>query len=224
MTSERERADAELDLEEAAVRRRLDPERAALVVIDVQHDFCHPDGRQARQGKDVGRLVAPLAQLERLIGAARARRVPVIVVRTEHGPSSDHPNWLDRHADPDRVQSCAEGSWGAEFHSVSPEVGDVVITKHRYGAFTRTDLDDQLRSLGRDSLLLTGFTTATCVESTLRQAVDLDHLVTLVADACGAYTEEQEQRTAAMVRSGFGVVVTTDRVFSSWQNAEVVTS
>lgn len=200
----------------AAESLRFDTRRAVVVVIDAQNDFCHPDGLQARQGRDVGRLREPVARLAAFLPAARRAGVPVIFVRNLHGPKTDTPAWLARHADRAREQSCQDGTWGAEFFTVQPLADDLVIDKHRYSAFTSTMLEAQLSGIGRDSVLFAGFTTNVCVESSLRDAVCRDLMATLVSDCCGAYTDEAHRRAMDGVAAGFGVVASSQRIVSTW--------
>lgn len=195
---------------------RIDPTAAAIVVIDVQNDFCHPDGRQARQGQDVQRVQTTVDRIAGLVAAARAVSVPVVWVWTTHAAQTDTPEWLARHDDPAREQSCQAGSWGAEFYQVAPAPGEVLVEKHRYSGFTRTTLDDELSALGRRSLLFCGVTSNTCVESTLRDAVCLDYRATFVDDCCGAYTQAAHDRAVQSVRSGFGAVLDSAAVIAHW--------
>jgi ureidoacrylate peracid hydrolase len=203
------------------VAARVDAESSVLVVIDAQNDFCHPQGMQALQGKDVGRAVEPVRRLQLLVEAARENQVPVVLVRTTHGVETDTPEWLARHGDPGRAQSCQDGSWGADFYGVQPAPGDHVVVKHRYSAFTSGELARLLDRLGRRSLLFAGFTTGTCVESSLRDAVCLDFLATLVEDCCGAYTQRAHERAVEAVQEGFGLVANSDEAIRSWRSAEL---
>jgi ureidoacrylate peracid hydrolase len=202
---------------------RLHPERAALVVVDVQNDFCHPQGVSAGLGKDLSGIEAAVARLANFLPAARAAGVPVVFVRNLHSPNSDTPEWLARHADPGRVQTCQVSSWGAEFYRVAPVDGDMVVDKHRYNAFTRTRLEDVLDGLGRRSLLFCGVASNTCVETSLRDAVCRDYLATMVEDCCGAYSDQAHQRAIASVSSGFGLVTTSSEVVEEWSPRGVVT-
>jgi ureidoacrylate peracid hydrolase len=202
------------------VAGRLDAGSNVLVVIDAQNDFCHPEGMQAAQGKDVGRVAAPMRRLRLLVDAAREHQVPVVLVRTTHGAETDTPEWLARHGDPGRAQSCQDGSWGADFYGVQPVPGDHVVVKHRYSAFTSGELARLLDRLGRRSLLFAGFTTGTCVESSLRDAVCLDFLATLLEDCCGAYTHRAHERAVEAVQDGFGVVANSDEAIRNWRRAE----
>lgn len=200
----------------AAEELRFGTEDAAVVVIDAQNDFCHPDGLLAQQGRDVARVQPALQQLASFLSDARAAGVPVIFVQNLHEASSDSPEWLARHRDSGRAQSCQAGTWGAEFCGVGPVAGDHVVLKHRYSAFIGTTLLDLLDRLGRRSLLFTGFTTSVCVESSLRDAVCLDLLATLVEDCCGAYSSRAHVRAVESVALGFGVVATSDRICTAW--------
>jgi ureidoacrylate peracid hydrolase len=204
----------------APERLRFAADRAAVVVIDAQNDFCHPDGLLARQGRDVERIEPALRSLEVFLGSAREAGVPVVFVQNIHDPGSDSAAWLSRHVDVGRAQSCQSGTWGAEFCRVAPEPQDHVVTKHRYSAFIGTELLPLLHRLGRPSLLFTGFTTSVCVESSLRDAVCHDFLATLVEDCCGAYSERPHRRAIESVQLGFGVVATSDRVVSAWRSDE----
>lgn len=197
-------------------RIRLDPGTAAIIVIDAQNDFCHPEGLLARQGRDVDRVQEPLERLDQFLAHARAAAVPVFFIQNIHDDRSDSAAWRARHDDSDRAQSCQHGTWGAQFCQVAPHEGDVVITKHRYSAFIETDLKAQLEARGRRSLLFTGFTTSVCVETSLRDAVCHDFLATLVEDCCGAYSERAHQRAVEGVSLGFGLVSTSDRVTAAW--------
>ncbi len=196
--------------------QRIDPARAAVLVIDVQNDFCHPEGLHGAAGKDLSGIESAAQRLERFLQAARSAGVPVVFVRNGHSPGSDTAEWLARHATPRRAQTCQIGSWGAEFYRVSPAGDDLVVDKHRYSAFTGTTLDAELSRLGRRSLLFCGVASNTCVETTLRDAVCRDYLATMVEDCCGAYSADAHERAVASVSDGFGRVSTSSEIAGHW--------
>jgi nicotinamidase-related amidase len=199
---------------------RYDPSHAALVVIDVQNDFCHPEGAVARLGSDVTAVEAMVPRLVRLIDAARAASVPVVFVRTTHDPSDDSVAWLSRYAaDPDDAPEgviCRTDSWGAEFYGVAPLPGEIVLTKHRYSAFVGTSLDLTLRTLGVRSLLFTGVATEVCVESSLRDGLSAEYLVALVADGAATYSSEAQDASVGAVARSFGVVTSSAELAAAW--------
>lgn len=197
-----------------ADRARRD--NAAVIVIDAQNDFCHPDGLLAQQGRDVSAMAVALPRLVRFLDHARSAEVPVVFIRNIHGEGTDTPAWLARHADPDRAQSCQEGSWGAEFCVVEPTADDIVLIKHRYSAFAGTTLEAFLRDRGLTNLFFTGFTTNVCVESSVREAICRDFLTTVIEDCCAAYGVRAHERSLEGMRVGFGAIATSDEVIARW--------
>lgn len=201
---------------------RLDPSRAALVVIDVQNDFCHPDGRAARGGRDVSAVDLAVTRLSATIAAAREAGVPVVFVRTEHGADLDSLAWRRRFdarlTEPNPVDNvnCATGSWGAEFYGVEPVDGDAVVTKHRYSAFSSPEFRAVVRDLDRPSLLMTGVATEVCVESTMRAAVDSDLLATLVSDCAATYSPEIQSAAVARLAGNVGPAVDSAELMRRW--------
>ncbi|GAA3752504.1 pyrimidine utilization protein B [Microbacterium kribbense] len=202
---------------------RYDPSHAALVVIDVQNDFCHAQGAVARLGSDVTAVEQMVPRLVALIETARTTSVPVIFVRTTHDSTDDSVAWLSRNAqEPDDAPEgviCRTGSWGAEFYSIAPQPGEIVVTKHRYSAFAGTSLDLTLRTLGVRSLIFTGVATEVCVESSLRDGLSADYLVSLVADGAATYGADAQAATVGAVSRSFGTVTSCSELTAVWAAA-----
>lgn len=149
---------------QTAFSERWDPSRTALLVIDVQKDFCHPQGKLgSRPGFDRRGLDEALAGIDRLVDDARARRIPVIWLQAIYDRKYlAGPALLRRDGVPEDQDLCLEGSWGAEL-MLAPDPADPIVVKHRYSGFHGTGLAEVLRGLGRDSVVLAGVTTNTCV-------------------------------------------------------------
>ncbi|GAB3355866.1 cysteine hydrolase family protein [Modestobacter lapidis] len=200
------------------------PGTAALIVVDVQNDFCDPAGVCGTAGRDTSLAVDMVPRLERLLESARGAGVLVVFVQTMHDETTDSPVWLSRRVvdgEPvaARTSTCRPGSWGAEFYRVAPAPGEPVVVKHRYSAFTGTDLDTLLRTAGITSLLLTGVATDVCVDSTLRDGLFHDYHVTLVKDCCASYHEEGHAATVQTVNRHFGAVTTGGELADAWDPA-----
>ena len=199
----------------------VDPRTAALVVIDMQNDFCHPDGAEAATGAEVS-LAAPMAQrLKALIAAARTRCIRTIFVRTHHSPWTNSAVWLGRggrrHAN-SNVPLGLPGTSGSDFYDgleprssadCTPETSDFVVTKHRYSGFVGTDLELVLRSQGLKTLIMTGTASNGCVEATAREGFHRDHAVVYVSDCSVASTEARHEECLRRV-SFWATVVTAD--------------
>ncbi|WP_197513242.1 cysteine hydrolase family protein [Acidihalobacter aeolianus] len=203
----------------------------ALLVIDMQRDFCEPGGYAAQAGLDVARLRAPIPHIARLLDAARAQGLTVVHTREGHRPDLADltPAKRDRCAaagapvgDPGplgRLLVC--GEYGQDIvDELAPLPGETVIDKPGYSAFHATDLDRHLAAAGIHRLVIAGVTTDVCVHSTLRAAVDLGYRCTTVADACAAADPALHTAALAMIRGEggvFGAVADTDTVLRAWR-------
>lgn len=201
---------------------RYDPAHTALVVVDVQNDFCSPDGSLATlAGSDVTAAVEMVPRLIDLIAEARSVRMPVVFIQTFHDETNDTPQWLNRHmGEPDGSKAggitCRTGTWGAEFYGVEPMPGDVVVHKWRYSAFAGTNLQIVLKTLGVESLLFTGVATEICVESSLRDALFAEYYVSLVEDCSASYSQEAHDASVRGIAHNFGTVVTAGELTALW--------
>ncbi len=196
---------------------KVDPRHAALVVVDVQNDFCADGGAMASIGRPVQTVQKMVPVLAQLIDDARAAGVPVIFVQYSHTAATESEAHLEQRARGRAdVVICREGSWGADFYGVAPLPGEVVIKKHRYSAFIGTDLDLILRSTGRRVLLMTGIATNGCVEASARDGFMHDYYIVLVDDGCSCFSDELHQATLQNIRDAYGVVTTTDELAKIW--------
>lgn len=202
---------------------RFSPSTTAIVVVDVQNDFCHPKGVSARKGNDVTAAVKMVPRLKAFLDAARATEAAIVFIQTTHDEQVDSFVWNTRGGDVDTVPylpNCYTKSWGAEFYEVAPESGERVVNKHRYSAFAGTDLDVVLRTAGIESILVTGVATNVCVESTLRDGLSLDYHVSLVEDCCAAYNPDLHEGSIKNVQGTFGAVVSASEVAKMWNRID----
>jgi len=213
------------------LEQKIDPAHAALIVVDVQNDFCADKGFFGTEGYDLKQIRAADPRIANLIDYARAARVKVIFIRSTYDPHHLNGPMRERNARRGLNKSrCTTGSWGTEFFEVSPIAGEPVVTKHRYSAFHGTDLHIILRAWGIRTLILTGVTTNVCVESTAREGYFLDHYIVLVSD-CAATTnedrkdltsEEIHRWTLTNIELTFGVVVNSNDVIAAWKKIGVL--
>lgn len=211
--------------------RDMNPAATALLVIDMQRDFCSPQGYAARAGLDVARLARPIAQIQRLLMAARAGGLLVVHTREGHLPDlSDCPPEKMRRSMRAGApigsvgpmgRLLVRGEIGHDFiDALQPQSGEVVIDKPSYGAFHLTDLEGVLIRRNIRHLILCGVTTEVCVHSTLREAVDRGYGCTTVGDATAASDPALQAPALAMigVEGGiFGQVASTDQVLAALQ-------
>jgi ureidoacrylate peracid hydrolase len=204
------------------------PGHAALVVIDMQNDFCHPDGMMAREGFDTSAVQAMGARLPRLLDAARAAGVLVVFVRNVYSTEANwylSDVWLEQAARRRRGSYtdravCPPDSWSGDFFGdVRPLPEEVIVTKHRFCAFTNTDLDLVLRSHGIRTIVLTGVATNACVETSARSGFVRDYYVVFAGDGTATYEQDAHDSTLRTIDLYFGQVATIDELVSIWQPA-----
>ena len=206
-------------MEPISLETVLTARKNALVIIDVQNEFCHPDGPFARKGMDMRIIDEMFPSLINLTNAARRYGVQVVFVRNVEDSATDSEAWTFRPDGDERTANgmiCRRGSWGAEFYGVAPQPEDVVVEKHRFSAFVNTRLDTVLRARKIDALVLAGVASNVCVESTARHAVMLDYHVVLAEDACASWDRAAHEMTMQNTRRFFGKVTDTGTIARLW--------
>jgi len=206
-------------LEPISLETVLTARKNALVIIDVQNEFCHPEGPFARKGMDMSIIGEMLVPLKNLTNAAYEYGVPVVFVRNIEDSATDSEAWMLRPDGDEHTANgmiCRRGSWGAEFYGIAPRPEDIVVEKQRFSAFVNTRLDTVLRSLKIEVLTLAGVASNVCVESTARHAVMLDYHVVLAEDACASWDRAAHEMTMQNTRRFFGKVTDSGTIARFW--------
>jgi ureidoacrylate peracid hydrolase len=211
-------------MDEALGSQALDPRISSLVVVDVQNDFCHPDGAVARMGLDVSAVQATVPRIVELIDIARGADVPRIYLRGEHSRWFNSEVWLRRGAkgrsvDAVRIPIVEAGSWGAEFYEVSPQTDELVITKHRYSGFAYTPLELALQASRTTNVVICGTATNVCVEATARDAIMHGYYPVVVADCVAGGQADLHRAALEDMAEYLGDVVSLEHVRDSWRHS-----
>ncbi len=207
---------------------KVHPQNCALILVDVLNDFCAEGGAMHREGCDLSMVENMLHRLEVLLGAARADKVKCVWVRCAYNTGPNHylsDVWLEHSHRRRRAGAyvkfpvCEPGEWNGDFFRIRPLPDEVVVTKHRYGAFEGTDLDLILRSNGIRSVIMTGVATNVCVETTARQAFMKDYYVVFTSDCSATYSQAAHDASLDNIDRFFGEVVTGEQIMSCWPQA-----
>lgn len=164
---------------------------AALLVIDPQNAFVHPEGTLGISGVDIAPAQQAMQSIRRLAERFKAAGLPVIWTKQIHldQDASRDRKVLASHTAKRKRVSALSGTWDAEFVDEVADLADdptYVVIKHRFGAFYETRLQTLLGMLGVRTLFVTGVTANACVETTLREAYLRDYDAVAVTDAIAA--------------------------------------
>lgn len=178
--------------------------KTALLICDLQNDFLHPDGAYARAGLGNARIAGLPAKLAPLAARLREAGGPVVVTQFTLVPSREGAPLISPHLQKLRPflqeGDFAPGSWGQR--TVEALHADFSVEKIAYSAFYMSRLEWLLRRLQVTSLLVCGIVTSGGVTATARDALVRDFDVTILEDACGAFTPDAHDTAIAALRSG----------------------
>ncbi|HEX3565480.1 MAG TPA: cysteine hydrolase [Acidimicrobiales bacterium] len=174
---------------------------AALLVIDMQNGFLHPEGSVTRNDQPMFEVERVVAETVDLVAETRTAGLPVVY--TQHVFRPDYfdvpPRLRSRDLFSEGDEALVKGSWDAAVaDELKPLETEVVVEKNRYDAFLYTDLELVLRTLGIGRLLVCGVATNVCVESTVRSAEQRDFEVTVASDCTSGPADYHHAALASM--------------------------
>jgi ureidoacrylate peracid hydrolase len=190
----------------APSRWKLVRDRSALIVIDPQNDFLHEEGWYARQGIDISHMRRIIEPTKELVAEARRRGVPVVWTRHGYADAAEAGPFLELRPFLEEG-GLRRDTWGWELYEeldVQPE--DPIVAKNRLSAFFNTNLEDVLRDLDVETVLIAGVLTNQCVAATSKDACFRDFKPIVVEECTGTTLPHLHEPAIEMMKVGWADV------------------
>jgi ureidoacrylate peracid hydrolase len=173
-----------------------EPELTGLLIIDPYNDFISEGGKVWDRVKEVAESNDCVPNMLKVLHAGRDAKLRVFFAPHRRYRPGDYETW--KYIAPTQKgawhrKTFEDGTWGGQFHpGFTPQVGEIVALEHWCSSgFANTDLDLQLKKHGIHKLIVIGLKANTCVESTIRFAVELGYEVTMIKDATASFSKEE---------------------------------
>jgi len=180
-----------------ADRVTLDPQRTAVIVVDMINEFCKPGGKMVLPGYE-----ALVPQQLAVVDAARKAGAPVVWVHDSHRRNMRGDREFRK-----RTPHGEEGTWATEIIAdLGARADEIHVIKHRYSSFFQTDLDVTLKDMMVDQVVVFGVVTNICVRSTVHDAFFIGYEVVVPRDCCAATGPREQESTLYDIATHFGIV------------------
>lgn len=208
-----QRGDILVTLEE-----QVKPSHCALLIVDMQNDFCHKDGFFGSNGADLSLVEQMTPKLLRLIEAAQAVGIKRYFIQVFGDEPYLKQPMIERKLRIRRSKDVArKGTWGAQpFSDIVPSLDDVIISKYAFSSFIDTPLEKLLRETNVRTIMVTGVMTECCVGATARHGFMLGFYTIVPEDCVASYDREAHNATLSNINKFFGRVVSSDEILGSW--------
>lgn len=196
----------------------INSEKTALLIMDVQNDIVHEDGKYRDFGSPThAKEKNIIGNIKKVLNAARDRSIKVVHVKfgmRDFGEEvkNNHTPILDAVSN---LHACNLDSWGGDIHQdLQPIAGESVVEKNRINAFHNTKLKQIFDEAGIDTLILTGVATNYVVEATARYASDDDYHLIILEDCCSSMNQELHDFSMQNILPNLGRISTSDEIVS----------
>ena len=208
--------------------KEADIARSALIIVDMQNDFVHPEGGFAYRARenpedkiDMPFLMDTIPRVRRLADAFRKAGHPVVYVAHVLKPDysdAQFPYWRVTRGSHNRT-FITEGTWGAQVvDELKPHDGEHLVVKKGFGGFSNTPLDTILRNMDVNTCVVTGVTTCVCVSTTIRGGAEHNYRMIIVRDAVAEVHRDAHEAELKTMQRAFAEVKSVDEVVATLAN------
>jgi ureidoacrylate peracid hydrolase len=186
----------------------------AILVVDIQNDFCDDSGKFAEQGLDVKPAQEVAERIDEFLVEARKLGIPIIFSKQIESQEVTPLNLQRQFFRGKLKEVCSPESWGSDFYKVQPSEGEVVVEKNTYDVFSNPELKQKLDELGIRTLVVTGVNTDVCVDTTVRSAFTNGYQIVVPKDLVATMNMEAQKHFLAVFDRFFGDVTDAQTTIS----------
>ena len=186
----------------------------AILVVDIQNDFCHDKGVFAKQGLNVNpaQLVTP--RIKSFIAEVRKYGLPIVYSKQIESDEMSPDNLRKQFASGKLVPVCAPDSWGSELYELEPADGEHVLVKHTYDLFSNPELTRILKDHEIATVVITGVNTDVCIDTTVRRAFTEGYNVVVPEDLVATMNAEAPPHYLPVFDRFFGTVTDSSKILT----------
>lgn len=199
---------------------KLAPSSTALLVVDLQNDFCGPMGLMARLGKNISGMDEMIEQTKRLISVCEQASVPVFYTQQIYDRAKLTDLQKEQYDLDGKMVTCDIEGDGYKFYKLTPPPKQV-FPKYSYNVFSNPNLGEALTKNNIKTLIITGVSTQICVETAIRNAFDIGYKIVVPRDLIATTSHDPfiQERTLRLVDKTYGTVVDSVEIINILKNS-----
>ena len=199
------------------LKDKLNPKHTALLVIDIQKDFCSSDGVLGNKGRDFRLIKQMMERLPLVIESAEKYNILTLYTQQVYNPEKLNALQKEQYELDGKLITCDIKTNGYEFYEINPPKQDTYI-KYNFNAFSNPNFQTRLKQSNIRTLIVTGVDTQFCVETAVRNGYDLGYKIVLVEDCIATNNKhiDMHNRTIDLVRNSYGVVIKSSELIKLW--------
>ena len=192
---------------------KLDPAHTALIVIDIQNDFCAPTGLMGRMGKNIAGMDTLVENIQKLVEACKQVNLPVFYTQQIYDRTKLNDLQKEQYDLDGKMITCDIAGDGWKFYKLTPPQEQVYV-KYVYNIFSNEELKKKLQDLGTKTLIITGVSTQICVETAIRNGFDLGYKIVVPEELIATTSSDPDiqERTLQLIRKTYGTLTNREEI------------
>ena len=182
----------------------------AVIVIDVQNDFCSDDGMLKKSGKSISKIQLMVKNLLTFLDHIKGLGIPIVYIKANYDREYLSKNIFEANRKNGLANLCKKGSWGAGFYRIIPDKN--IFTKYRYDAFTNNNFNKWLKKNNIKTLILTGCQTDVCVDSTARSGFMKGYNIVAIEDCLASTSNSNHKRVLDFMSKYYDAQIRSSKV------------